>query len=333
MMKFPRTKIVMLAIGVGVTLSGCSDDDDGTTPPPPEPSLMATLAEEDRFSIFTDALERTGLDARLEEESDLTVFAPNNAAFDDLFTELGVSDLDAVEAAVGSDRLRNMVLYHLMDSEVKASGINSGYRESEGLNVNDNKLSLYFTTGNQMMINNKAGVVDADIDALNGVAHEINAVLMPLNVFELIEVNPDFSSLESALILADGDLDLFLADVSNTYTLFAPDNAAFDSLIENSGANSLAEWVTSQGTDVVANILQYHVLTNEMRADEFSTGGVNTAAPDPSGGNYEFFMDVGTDNVNIIDNNATTTNVTITKTDLTAINGTVHFVDGVLLPE
>jgi len=333
-MKSILFKAFFLSFAVAL-FTGCSDDDDdNNNNPQPTPTLAALVADDDRFTILLDALQRTGLDATLDAEGEYTVFAPTNEAFGDLLGELQLADLDAVVNAVGLDGLENILLYHVLGAEVRAADVSTGYITTLAVNGNGNNLSAYVNTSNNVMLNNRAMVSETDLVASNGVAHVINQVILPLNVFELVEVNPVYSSLESALILADGDLDVVLSDDDNDYTLFAPGNTAFDTLVANTpNVNNLGELVAALGTDVLSTVLLYHVVPGEVRSGDLQIGAVTTAASDGAGGNLQFNVNINGSDVRISDLSPDTEDADVTLVDVTGTNGVVHGINAVLLPQ
>ena len=333
-MKSILFKAFFLSFAVAL-FTGCSDDDDdNNNNPQPTPTLAALVADDDRFTILLDALQRTGLDATLDAEGEYTVFAPTNEAFGDLLGELQLADLDAVVNAVGLDGLENILLYHVLGAEVRAADVSTGYITTLAVNGNGNNLSAYVNTSNNVMLNNRAMVSETDLVASNGVAHVINKVILPLNVFELVEVNPVYSSLESALLLADGDLDVVLSDDDNDYTLFAPGNTAFDTLVANTpNVNNLGELVAALGTDVLSTVLLYHVVPGEVRSGDLQIGSVTTAASDGAGGNLQFNVNINGSDVRISDLSPDTEDADVTLVDVTGTNGVVHGINAVLLPQ
>jgi transforming growth factor-beta-induced protein len=323
-----------LFLGLGVALfSSCGDDEDDTPAPPTTPNLAEVVSGDDRFTILLDALQRTGLDATLAGEGEFTVFTPTDSAFADLLAELGLADLDAVENALGNDGLKNVLLYHVLGAEVRASDVSTGYVTTLGENGNGNGLSAHIVVDGNVVINEKATVTQTDIDASNGVAHVIDKVILPLNVFDLVDVNPNLTALRSALVLADGDLDGVLSGSTN-FTVFAPANAAFDTVIANTpNVNDLGELVAALGTDVLSTVLLYHVVPGEVREGDLSIGSVTTAAPNGMGGNLAFNVNINGSDVSISDLSPDTNDASVTETDITGTNGVVHTISSVLLPQ
>jgi transforming growth factor-beta-induced protein len=148
----------------------------------------------------------------------------------------------------------------------------------------------------------------------------------------LVALNSEYSSLGTALSLADGDLDDVLAGDAGRYTVFAPNNAAFDSAVALLGFNDLADLVAGLGTDGLASVLLYHVVSGDVLAGDLSTGSVPTLSTS-MGVSLEFIVNVSSSGVSIIDNNMATSDATVTGTDVIGTNGALHFINAILLPQ
>ncbi|GAB5556036.1 MAG: fasciclin domain-containing protein [Schleiferiaceae bacterium] len=319
-------KLMMIA-ALALGFTACDDDDDIVDNG--MPATQKTIAEiaiaDGNFTILVDALTRTGLDEVVADaDQDLTVFAPTDAAFMDLLTELNMSSLDEVEMALGTDGLKNVVLYHVLGKEVTSSMVATGYVTTQAMNSSMDNLSFYMNTSNGVMINDRATVTTVDIDASNGVIHVIDKVILPVTLYDLLSYNDNYSSLVAALGVADGGLDALLSDNSEgPFTLFAPDNDAFGDLLMDLQLADLNALVGALGTDGVADVLTYHVVTGNVNSDEVPTGNVPTV----NGANIMISVDNG---VSITDMNGGMSMVT--EVDIQGTNGVVHAIDAVLLP-
>ena len=101
------------------------------------------------------------------------------------------------------------------------------------------------------------------------------------------------------------------------FTVFAPTNAAFDKL----PAGTVASLLKPENKDKLADILQYHVLVGGYREEMLTDGkSIGTAA----GPAVKISV---VDGKIIVNGNATVV------ASVTASNGIVHVVDGVLLPQ
>ncbi|MBS3991307.1 MAG: fasciclin domain-containing protein [Erysipelothrix sp.] len=135
-------------------------------------TVVDVALSDDNFSILVAALQAADLVGALQGAGPFTVFAPTNAAFTALLTQL---DLTAEELLAQSD-LAKVLLYHVVPGLVKAGDITDGL-VAETLNTGN---SLTFTLGS-VIINGSVNVTAADLLALNGVVHVIDTVLVPAN--------------------------------------------------------------------------------------------------------------------------------------------------------
>ena len=319
-----KFSFLTLALSLFIGFTSCDKNDDDPAPAPQQKTIAGIAADNPDFSILVDALTRTNLvDAVNDPNANLTVFAPTNAAFAALLTELGLADLDAVEAALGNDGLKTVLLYHVLGAEVKSSMVEMGYASTLATNSSNDALTFFISTDNGVMINDRATVKEVDIDASNGVIHVIDQVILPISLFELLKVNPKFSSLVTALMVADGDLDDLLMNNAGPVTLFAPDDVAFGDLLTELNLTDLNAAVAALGTDGLAEVLTYHVVSGNINSDEVPSGSVTTA-------NGEMFSIDLTNGVNITDANARMS--TVTQVDIQGTNGVIHVINTVLLP-
>jgi transforming growth factor-beta-induced protein len=143
------------------------------------------------------------------------------------------------------------------------------------------------------------------------VIHVIDEVLLPPNVVDIAINNSNFSILVDAVVKAEL-VETLSGD--GPFTVFAPTNAAFEDLFTQLGVSGISE-LTKE--DLVP-ILQYHVVSGNVRSGDLSSGTVSTL-------NGDITVDVG-DDVTINDN------ATVTLTDVQGTNGVVHVIDNVLVP-
>ena len=284
---------------------------------PPVPTIADELTRvgadtgDDGLSILLGILTSAGyedlLTAASTETSTLTVFAPNNAAFNALLNSLGLTLGDLTPEIV-----RDIIEYHILPQTVLAADLMAQdyptLLTDESIGVTLDPISI-----------DAAGVVTADIETSNGVIHIIDEVLLPSepkavagSVVGIAYFNKEFTTLVAALRKAELVETLLM---EGPYTVFAPDNAAF----EAAGITDLSTLTK----EALEPILLYHVLGSEVLAADLSNGdAVPTLNPDGA----SFYLSIN-DNGNFI-NGATT----ITGTDLQASNGVVHTIDLTLTP-
>lgn len=302
----------------------CSNDDDTVSTPQSE-TIAAIASRNADLSILVDALERTDLVSTLNGSGEFTVFAPTNASFTAFLQANGFANLDAVPTNV----LKEILLNHVVSGELTASELTTGYVKTlaKGSASSTNTLSLFVNTANGVVLNggtanNGATVVTADVQASNGVVHVINGVLALPTVVNHAIANPNFSVLVQALTREDQpDFVGILSGTPNSpFTVFAPTNAAFTSVLTElnlSGLNAIPQ-------SVLENTLKYHVVAGaNVLSTNLTAGSVTTF----QGQSFNIGLTGG---VKITDASGRVSNVV--ATDVQASNGVIHAIDKVLLP-
>ncbi len=132
-------------------------------------TVVAIAAGVPDFSILVEAVTKAGLAEALSAEGPFTVFAPTNAAFENLFSRLGVSGIKDLTA----EQLTPILTYHVVPGKVMSTDLSN---TTAGTLNNGNSLRIDLSDG--VKINNSK-VVAADIEGKNGVIHVIDEVLVP----------------------------------------------------------------------------------------------------------------------------------------------------------
>ena len=138
-------------------------------------NIVETAASAGQFNTLLAAADAAGLVPALSGHDKLTVFAPTDAAFAKLPKNF-VADLLKPE---NKDRLANVLLYHVVPGEVRAGDIPAGVTNVSTLKqAGDTQVTTTRFGGNVTV--DYARVVNADIQASNGVIHVIDTVLVPV---------------------------------------------------------------------------------------------------------------------------------------------------------
>lgn len=132
-------------------------------------SLTMVLADSATFSTLTAALKAAELDATLGGKDMFTVFAPT----DEAFGKLPEGALDKLLLPENKEKLRMLLLYHVVAGKVLAADLASG----EVKTVNGEKLEIEVSS-DKIEVEGKK-VFSADVPATNGTMHSIGEVLVP----------------------------------------------------------------------------------------------------------------------------------------------------------
>jgi uncharacterized surface protein with fasciclin (FAS1) repeats len=262
------------------------------------------------FKLLSFAIAKAGLANELNNPKfAYTLFAPT----DDAFAALGLGTKDAI-SNVPIEKLKAILLYHVLGSKVLAAQVPSTYTELTMLN---NLKSYIIRNGNNVYINGTP-VVSADIAAKNGVVHAIDRVLLPPagNIVEVAAANPNFTYLVAAVQTA-GLVDALSG--AGPLTVFAPTNQAFI----DAGFPTIAS-IEAAPASALIPILTYHVVAGRTFSSDLMNGQMLNML---SGGMTTISL---TNGAQIDGANSAPSN--IIQTDVMATNGVIHAINRVLLP-
>ena len=271
------------------------------------PNLTSLVA------ALTDGGNTTFTDLLSNEEEAFTVFAPVNDAFA-AFMNPNSNALDAI--------LSNHVV---VGASAFSSGLTNSYVNTAAEFDTDENLSLYINTDDGVTLNGTSNVAIADIVATNGVIHAVDAVIDLPTVVTFAVADPNFSTLVQALTELTPSTD-FVAVLSaqdgagdDPFTVFAPTNAAFDAL------------AAIPGEDDLIPILQHHVIAGgNVRSGDLTDGIMPTTL---EGDAITINLPGTDDNIADVTDGAGNTGIGIDAVDVQAINGVIHVLDAVLIPD
>ncbi len=146
-----------------------------------EENVVGKLSESESFTTLAKAVEAAGLIDTLQSMDGYTVFAPTDQAF----AALPAGTLEALLQPENKETLRRILQYHIVSGEATSSEISAGqFETAAGSAVNIDVMDGMVKVGN-------AQVVEADIQASNGVIHAIDQVMLPpdISAAELKELN------------------------------------------------------------------------------------------------------------------------------------------------
>ena len=294
----------LLIMGV-LFFSSCNNDDDMEDMG--EKNVVEVAASAGQFTILIEAAQKAGLAEALSTTENITVFAPTDAAFKALLTDLGASSLDDIPVA----DLTNILLYHVIGSKAMSTDLKSGYFPTLSKSAGNN-ISMYISVEGGVSINKNTKVTSADVAAKNGVIHVVDKVILPPSVVNIALDNDNFSILVQAVVKA-GLVDALSG--TGPFTVFAPTNAAFTALFAQLGISGIDNLTAEQ----LIPILTYHVVSGNVLSTGLSNGNVPTLN---AGKSLNVNLSSG---VKINDSEVVAANIQ-------GSNGVVHVINKVLLP-
>jgi uncharacterized surface protein with fasciclin (FAS1) repeats len=281
-------------------------------------------------------LVQTGLDEVLDDPTvSITVFAPNNDAF---------NAVAEILPTLTEEQISNILLYHAAPGEVFAVDLVCG---ADLEMINGQVTQTQCPVANAILQvgtgNTEPGlpqITEIDIEACNGIVHVVNNVILPeltpnavpsltassseLNLRQCTTISQlvcntlGFETLCSLLVQTG--LDSVLDDPAAEFTVFAPNNGAFDAIA------SVLPLLTQED---ITDVLLYHSVAGKVVSADFVCGAdvemVNGQFTQTQCPLEDVIFQVGTGNMepNIPQ---------IITVDVDACNGVVHIVNNVVLP-
>ena len=132
--------------------------------------IVDTAVSAGSFSTLVAAVQAAGLVETLKGDGPFTVFAPT----DEAFAALPEGTVESLLLPENKDQLVAILTYHVVPAKVMSGDI-AGKR-AKVLTVQGDRLSVNARNGVKV---NGAEVIQADIEASNGVIHVIDEVILP----------------------------------------------------------------------------------------------------------------------------------------------------------
>jgi uncharacterized surface protein with fasciclin (FAS1) repeats len=132
--------------------------------------IVDTAVAAGSFTTLAKALQAADLVDTLKGKGPFTVFAPTDAAF----AKLPAATLEDLLKPANKAKLRRILTYHVVPGRVTAADV---VKLTSAKAVSGDTIAIKADGGSVMV--DGAQVVKADIDASNGVIHEIDSVILP----------------------------------------------------------------------------------------------------------------------------------------------------------
>ena len=131
--------------------------------------IIDTAVGADDFNTLAAALEAADLVGTLKGDGPFTVFAPVDAAF----AALPDGTVESLLEPANKDTLASILTYHVVPGKVMSGDLSNGMTATtvQGQDVT-------FMVGDSVTIDG-AKVIQADVEAANGVIHVIDGVILP----------------------------------------------------------------------------------------------------------------------------------------------------------
>lgn len=265
------------------------------------------------FTILAAALRKAELLDAVSTTDNITVFAPDNAAF----VKAGITSLDGLS----KDDLTPILLYHVLGAKVLSTQLPA---DGMAKMLNDEMIYLGYLT-NSVLVNGLSTITAVDIEKDNGVIHVIDRTLVPpagdiVDIAAALANSGDASEFTVLVSLltnpAYADITEAIKDADNI-TVFAPTDAAF---------GEIASVIPTLTEGQIRTVLLYHATNGRV----FSTQLVNNQViPMLSGQNTRVRI---TDGAVALQDLSGGRNANVVEVNVHGSNGVIHVIDKVLLP-
>ncbi|XP_063784288.1 transforming growth factor-beta-induced protein ig-h3 [Pseudophryne corroboree] len=255
--------------------------------------------------LYSDS---ANLRPEIEGPGSFTIFAPSNEAWAALPAEI----LDALVSNVNIELL-NALRYHMVDRRLLTDELRHGITIPSMYQNLDIHVHHY---PNGIVTVNCARLIKADHHATNGVVHVIDKVITAVtnNIDQVVETEDSLETLRAAIAAAG--LNELLESEDKQYTLLAPTNEAFEKVPPETLQRILAD------PAALKDLLNHHLLHSAQCSEAIISGSsIETLEGTP--------LEVGC----LGDELTLNGKAIISKKDILATNGVVHFIDELLIPE
>lgn len=291
--KWVTAGVVGLTLGAGALSAQAAQHKD---------DIVDTAVKAGSFETLVTAVKAAGLVEALKGEGPFTVFAPT----DEAFAKLPAGTLEAL--LENKAKLQAVLKYHVVPGRVMASDV-VGLEQAPTLMGQP----LPIEAGEGVRVGG-VNVIQTDTVASNGVIHVVDAVMIPKDIVEIASSAGSFTTLVTALQAADL-VDVLKGD--GPFTVFAPTDAAFAKV----DPDTLNMLLRPENKAKLQAVLTYHVLPGATLARDLPA---HASAKTVQGQHVD---------ISVRDHVLRVDNAKVVSPDIVALNGVIHVIDAVILPE
>lgn len=310
-------KVIALFLLVSI-FSSCSDNDD----PVVETNTIVDVAVNNNLSSLVAAVTKAELVATLSGSGPFTVLAPTNEAFATFLEEKGFNSLDDVPKEV----ITQILLNHVIDGSLKSTDLTTGYANTKATSdASQTPMSIYINTDGGVKFNGISQVSVPNVSADNGTVHVVDKVIDLPTIVTFAAADSNFSILVEALTRESSYTYVETLSTPNgtepaPFTVFAPVNSAFVSLLNELDLTALSEVPTA----TLTSTLNTHVVAG---ANVLESGLSDNMPISTLGGALTVNLSAG--EATLTDSGSRISK--IIATDVQANNGVIHAIDKVVL--
>jgi uncharacterized surface protein with fasciclin (FAS1) repeats len=169
-LKVALAMVLALSIPAAAIAGGCGGSKSAQASYSQQEDIIDTAVDAGSFNTLAAALSAAGLVDALKGDGPYTVFAPT----DEAFAKLPEGTVEELLKPENKEMLTRVLTYHVVPGKVTAAQV-AHLENAEALS--GDRLSIA-ANGKGVLIDD-AKVIQADVEASNGVIHVIDTVLIP----------------------------------------------------------------------------------------------------------------------------------------------------------
>jgi transforming growth factor-beta-induced protein len=293
---FSTLSMVFLSL---ISMSSCETNKD----------IVATASEKSK--TLAAAVKAAGLVETLQGTGPFTVFAPTDAAFAAI-----QSDVDNLMKPENKAQLAKLLSCHVVSGKLLSKDLKNGQTLTT---IDGEKLNVSFMSDGKIMVGD-AHVTTADIVATNGVIHAVDKVILSkmaekmVPKMDIVAIASANAKTLAAAVTAAGLVETLQG--AGPFTVFAPTDEAFAAIQKD-----VDKLLKPENKAKLSKVLTYHVVSGKMVAADLKDGQELVTV---EGGKLKVSIKNGVVMVG---------NATVKMADVDASNGVVHVIDKVLMPK
>ena len=251
---------LLLVVAISILSTSCNkgyEEISATQMPASGPTLAEIINTDPNYTLLRDQLVRTGLiNALGQRNGSFTLLAPDNAAFAN--TNPALTSTAVINTVFTVTAMTGILQYHVITNRILAAQIPTTFPNAQYptlISLAANPLVRFPVCLGRNSVGawaNQVPIVTPDaVVAQNGVIHRLFAVLVPPSsgtMLSSINANANLTYLSAAIVRADTNTAaapssytsiLSTANPLASFTLFAPNDAAFRQLLIGAIAQAL----------------------------------------------------------------------------------------------
>lgn len=272
---------------------------------------LLELAASERLTTFLELVKIGGLEDAFSKFGPYTIFIPSEAAF------YSLPDGVLQDFKSSQEKAQAAILFHATQGRILTNKIKNDELVMSLDEENPIRLSVY-----RKAVGVESAIIEkADLEGQNGVVHIINRVIIAANISagDLLRREGNYKTFLRAMesVMTTGDDGLDLASLGGSATFFVPTDAAFEALGTETVENAI------KNPALLKTIVANHIVPGLFCTDSFRSELIYKL-PSLFGA-----LAVQRTTESVIKVNE----ATLIVTDMMNINGVVHVIDKVLMPD